>query len=475
VLKRLTISLLAIAAAALLVWGPRPEQSLPAGRVVVDYWEKWGGAEEAAMRQIVDDFNATVGAQKRIYVRYVSTSTINTKTLAATAAGVPPDIAGLFDRNLVQFAAMGALEPLDDLAAAHGITRSYYKPVYWDGCNYGGHLWGLVSTPTVVALFYNKRIFAEQAAALRAAGVDPTQPPGTIAQLDRYAAALTVRDAAGRIVRAGFLPTEPTWYDYELCYWFGGGFWDAGRGKFTLTAAPVVAAYQWIASYSRRLGKDAVSDFSNGVGTFNSPQNAFLTGAVAAEMQGVFLANFILKNNPAMSSVRWSKQVEMTKPPAERAENYDWAAAPFPSTQPGREVALCGYDVLAIPHGARHKQEAFEFIAYVNRQDVSEKLCKLHCKNSPLARVSEDFLDHHPNPYIRMFERLASGPGAVGPPQIPIMPEVVDELVSLGQQVSLLQAEPAAALAAVQTRLQAKYDSFAARQRMRGGNWANVN
>ena len=60
---------------------------------------------------------------------------------------------------------------------------------------------------------------------------------------------------------------------------------------------------------------------------------------------------------------------------------------PFPSAVPGLEdVTFADFDALVIPQGARHKQEAFEFIAYVNRQDVMEKLCKLHCKNSPLAR-----------------------------------------------------------------------------------------
>ena len=52
----------------------------------------------------------------------------------ASAAGVPPDIAGLWDAQLVQFAAMDALEPLDALATAHGITGDYYKPIYWDAC-----------------------------------------------------------------------------------------------------------------------------------------------------------------------------------------------------------------------------------------------------------------------------------------------------------------------------------------------------
>ena len=42
-----------------------------------------------------------------------------------------------------------------------------------------------------------------------------------------------------------------------------------------------------------------------------------------------------------------------------------------------------------------------------------EKLCKLHSKNSPLADVSQDFLEHHKNPYIKVFERLANSLRAV--------------------------------------------------------------
>ena len=197
------ILLIVAAAMGLLAFGPRANESLPKDRVVIDYWEKWTGNEEAQMRVIVNDFNNTVGAQKGIFVRYVSSSTINQKTLVATAAGVPPDIAGLFDANLVQFASMGALEPLEDMARAHGITESYYKPVYWNGCNYNGHLWALISTPTVVALHYNTRIFHENAAALRAAGLDPDRAPQTIDELDAYARVLTIREPSGRVIRAG--------------------------------------------------------------------------------------------------------------------------------------------------------------------------------------------------------------------------------------------------------------------------------
>jgi multiple sugar transport system substrate-binding protein len=468
-IKWFFILLLVVLAGGLLAFGPRADESLPKNRVVIDYWEKWTGNEEAQMRVIVDDFNNSVGAEKGIFVRYVSSSTINQKTLVATAAGVPPDIAGLFEVNLVQFAAMGALEPLEDMARERGITASYYKPVYWNGCNYDGHLWALISTPSVVALHYNTRIFHDNAAALRAAGLDPDRAPRTIDELDAYARALTTRDSNGRVIRAGFLPMEPNWYVNYTCYWFGGNFWDAASRRFTLESPPVVKAYQWVESYASWMGRDAMSDFRNGVGNFDSPQNAFLAGQVAMEMQGPFLANFIYHRKPSMSTVLWPRDVEMTKSPEERLRNYEWAVAPFPSAVPGlNDVCYCGFDALAIPRGSRHKKEAFEFIAYVNRQDVMEKLNKLHCKNSPLAKVSDDFLNNHPNPYIRIFERLASSPNAQSVPQIPIMPEVVDDLNALSQQVSLLEVTPQKALAELQVRLQAQYDEFARQQRVRG-------
>jgi multiple sugar transport system substrate-binding protein len=92
---------------------------------------------------------------------------------------------------------VNALEPLDELAAAKGITQSYYKPVYWEGCSYNGRLWGMVSTPAAVALHYNKRIFKENAAGLKAAGLDPNRPPQTLAELDRYAAVIDKKDKQG--------------------------------------------------------------------------------------------------------------------------------------------------------------------------------------------------------------------------------------------------------------------------------------
>jgi multiple sugar transport system substrate-binding protein len=344
---------------------------------------------------------------------------------------------------------MNALQPLDAMAAEHGITAPSYKRVFWDECRYNGTLFGLVSTAYDLGLYYNTEMFKQRAADLRARGLDPDRPPRTIAELDAYAQALDQKDSTGqRIEVAGYLPLEPGWYQNYTCIFFGGSWWDAAHQRFAFTDPAVVRAYQWIQSYSKRLGASDETQFRSALGSFDSPQNAFLAGMVAMEQQGTFFANFIRKQKPSMAG--------------------KWAAAPFPTADPNlKDVTYCNCDVLVIPRGARHKREAMEFIAFLNRQDEMEKLAKSHCKISPLAKVSDDFLDHHTNPYIRVFDALAASPNAHPTEPVPILNEVNDEMNNFVQRLALLQTTPEDGLKQMQDRLQASYDDFIAEQRER--------
>jgi len=63
----------------------------PPGPVVVTYWEKWTSFEGDAMRAVVDAFNRK---QKRVFVKLLTVSGIENKTLMAVAGGNPPDVAG---------------------------------------------------------------------------------------------------------------------------------------------------------------------------------------------------------------------------------------------------------------------------------------------------------------------------------------------------------------------------------------------
>ncbi len=447
-IRTVIVAVLVAGALLLLALGPRASDEFPEGFVVVDYWEKWTGVEEQGMRKVVDEFNATVGREKRIFVRYLSTSGIEQKTLVATAAGAPPDVAGLYNQNIPQFAIMDALEPLDEMAAARGITAGTYKKVFWDECRFDGRLYGLVSTCFDLGLYYNKELFRQRASELRARGLDPDRPPRTIAELDAYARAIEQFDGHGHLDVAGYLPLEPGWFQAYTCVWFGGDWWDARTGRFTFTDPGVVRTYEWIQGYSKRLGPAAETGFRSGLGSYDSPQNSFLAGKVAMVQQGTFFANVIRSQRPSMAG--------------------QWAAAPFPSADPALEnVTYCNCDVLVIPRGARHKDEAFEFIAYVNRQDVMERLADSHGKISPLASVSEGFLERHSNPFIRVFDALAASPNARATEGVPILPEVNHEMDNFVQRIALLQVTPEQGLREMQERLQKKYDEFIAGQQER--------
>jgi ABC-type glycerol-3-phosphate transport system substrate-binding protein len=464
VIKYLISACLVLPALWLLVAGPRDSADVPPGTtVVVDYWEKWTADEAAAMKIIVDDFNSTVGKDKHIFVRYLSQSNVNQKTLVATAAGTPPDVAGLWDTNMVQFASLDALMPLDDLCREYGIGPETYLPVFWNACHYDGHIWALVSTPMAVALHYNTDEFRE-------AGI--VHPPQTLDELDADAQLLEKRaDAANpnsRLVRTGFLPTVPGWYVNFSYLWFGGSIWDDVHHKFTLTDPKVVRAFSWIQSYSKRLKKEAVNEFQASAGNFDSPQNPFLAGTLAMTQQGPWMANYIINLNPAMSGLTAKTDDDTQLPLAVRRARMHWAACPFPSADPAlKNVTLCEFDTLSIPRGAKHPREAFEFMAYVTKQKVMEKLCKMHSKNSPLQAVSDDFLQHHRNAYIDVFEGLSKSPNAHGVPQIPIYPEVDAEIAVVVQKLALLDAEPEPALAELQTRLQRDYEAFMEKQKAR--------
>jgi multiple sugar transport system substrate-binding protein len=482
-----------VLAALLLAFGPRggPDPQQVQGKTIVTYWEKWTGLEGSQMQQIVDDFNNSVGRDKGIFVQYLSVSSVNQKTLVATAAGAPPDIAGVWDGQIPQFAALDALEPLDEMARRFGITEDYYKSVYWNGCRYEGRLSGLISTPWCVALHYNKEIVAQRRDELKLAGLDPDAPPATLEDLDTWAGVLDSlqRDSAGnvlRIDRAGYLPLEPGWFMTYTCYWFGADFYDPATRRFTLTDPRVIAAYEWIRKYSVKLGgPESMTQFRNPQLGVDSLANPFLIGRVASVQQGPWMANYIENNNPSMNRWKLTPELEVARKDGkltrqQRRDHTQWGAAPFPvpagakdkDGRPLKNVTYAGFDVFVIPRGAKHKAEAFEFIAYVNRPEVMGKLCKLHCKNSPLSYKGNEaaraaFIADHPNPYIEVFEELASSPNAKGVPPIPIWAEVGAEMDFAAQKVYRLTQEPAGALREAQLRLQAKLDQYWQRQAVR--------
>ena len=424
----------------------------------ITYWEKWTGFEGEAMDAVVDDFNAREVAHAKLDASYapievekVTISNVEQKLLIAIAGGNPPDLAGNYSFYVAAYADGGALSDLGPMLLKSGFDRAAYIEHFVKLGEYRGKTWALPIVPASIALLINKRLFKE-------AGLDPEKPPTTIEELDDFAARLThwevtlpsgekqletgylpdVPAADKRLVQAGFLPEEPGWWSYGWGYFFGGSLLRS-PDHITIAEPANVRAYDWVASYSNHLGGGVIKRFRSGFGNFASPQNAFLSGKVAMVLQGVWMHDFIEKFAPGL----------------------EWAAYPFPYPAGHPELAFttsADADVLVIPKGSRHPEEAFAFLQYLTTQPVLEKLCLGQQKFTPLKAVTDHFWRVHPNPYIRLFRELGMSKNAFSIPQTGIWNEYNRELGNAVDLIQNLTKPPQVALSDVQSKMQIALD-----------------
>jgi ABC-type glycerol-3-phosphate transport system substrate-binding protein len=453
--RRAALGALVLGGAAFVAFGPdsgkdRLRKKYP-GRVILDYWEKWPGAEALAMQSICEDFNRS---QDRIYVRFLTMGgAIDQKALVAIAGGNPPDVLGLYAYNVPHFAESGAIVPLDDTFAAQGLSESHYAPIVWKMLRHEGRTWAGVSTVGTLALYYNRAMFRE-------AGLD--RAPRTIEELDEFAARLTKIDKQQvSQSKFGFLPTEPGWWPYVWVWPFGGKLFESPEkpgdaGKATTDDPANLEAFRWVQSYPTKYGGDLITAFSSGFGNYDSPQQPFLNGMVGMVLQGPWLGNVIKGRKP----------------------DLDYGVAPFPSLARLNAVdapyGLAEADILVVPAGSPHPKEAKEFIAYLQRREVIEKLAAIHCKNSPLRESTPEFLANHINRGVRVHDQIAQSPNARTAPRTRVWPQYRDEMSAAFQALWKFDATPEQRLPLVRARLQESLDLIAARRRDRGGLPATV-
>lgn len=427
---RLLLYGLAAAAGVYSVYGSEQAASRQSGskRVVVTYWEKWTGDEMNAMRRVVDKFNAS---QDRIEVKYLSISGIANKTLLATSGGNPPDVAGLWADQVVQFSDAGALTDLTDMANAAGLTPDYYIPSYYNTITSHGRLYALPTSPGTSALYVNRDLMPPEYDS-------PEEFPKTISAFNRFVDKVSKRDDRGGLKVAAFLPREGFGL-WNMPYLFGGGFMEGD--KISVNGPDDVRAWTWVHSFAQKYGTQEVQSFRSGFGSYSSPQNPFLSGKLAAYSDGPWFSNFIRLYNPRV--------------------NWFVVPYPYPDDRPdAKGFTTLNLNTLMIPRGAKHVREAFEFVKFVQRQDVMEQLCRDQYCNSPLAAVSEQFLDTHPNKAIRIFDQLARSKRAAGPVPLGVQSQIGTEVGNAMDLIDLGEKSPKAALDDAQRRLEQAWDKY---------------
>lgn len=282
------------------------------------------------------------------------------KLMTSIVGGVPPDVVYQDRFTLADWASRGAFEALDDLikrdrdADPATPTPEQYFPEPWKEATYDGKVYGIPWMADDRILVWNKNVFRERAAELRARGLDPDRAPRTWSELLEYSKALTEFNPDGTLKRAGFIPNfGNSWFILYAAMNEAQLLSPDGR-NCTLNSPEAVEAVEFIKSCYKVLG--GIENADRYAATFRGESSdAFFTGQIAMKIDGDW----------ALAGI------------ARYAPELDFGSAPPPVpddrlTKSGRfsgvnsiDSSWAGGFAYCIPKGAKHRELAWKFVKFV--------------------------------------------------------------------------------------------------------------
>jgi multiple sugar transport system substrate-binding protein len=259
--------------------------------------------------------------------------------LTAVAGGTPPALHYADRFTVPQFAQQGFFTAITDLATAAGVKEEDYYPFAWAETVYKGDIYALSFDTDTRALWYNKDIMAE-------AGLDPEAPPTNLDELRAATAALTVKDANGRITRYGFNPIYDQAWSYTWGFAFQGEFQDPATLRITTAHPNNIQAMEFVKSFVDEIGVEEIDAMLAAcAGTAcNDANDYFWTGQSAMTCSG-----------------NWKvAQAHRYKP------DTNYGVVPFPGPDgPAPFASWAGGWSWAIPSGVQDVEAAFDALSYL--------------------------------------------------------------------------------------------------------------
>ena len=178
-----------------------PQEEIPEGSVVIDFWHAFGGGRKLLIQRMVDDFNYThPGIYVRVEHKGSYRDTLNAAILAAQQ-GNPPHLVQIFEIGSQLALDSGIFVPIEDYVQGPEWQPDDYIEGVANYYRIGGKFNSMPWNSSNPILYYNKDIF-------RAAGLDPEKPPETFEDM---------LDVCEKIVSSGAAKNCVTW---PLHSWF---------------------------------------------------------------------------------------------------------------------------------------------------------------------------------------------------------------------------------------------------------------
>jgi multiple sugar transport system substrate-binding protein len=366
--------------------------------------------------------------------------------LSAVASGRPPDLVYL-DRELIgSYAHRGALQPLTSCVDRAGLRMSDYRANAVDQTTVDGTLYGVPEFTIVQVVFVNDKAAAD--AGVRPADIDT----GDWDELAGLGAKMT-KQSGGKLTRLGFYPKIPDFY--PLWVHAGGGrvLSDDGKRAELDSAAALAPLTYATGVYDQAGGYPTVKAFSDSWDFFGA-KNEFATDQVGLMPMDSWYLNTLAEVSP----------------------DAPITVLPFRGRD-GKPTAWAGGSAWAIPEGAKHPDQACDFIATMTAASTWVTAAKVRAAarakdTLPFTglytanKVADDeiFADVYRPSGTRWVDQgvrtiLDLQDVAFATPPSPAGAEVKNEWQAAGGRVLLDGDDPAGVLRSAQAQAQAAIDA----------------
>ena len=403
----------------------KPQHPLRQGREEVVFWHFWGGADRQVVEDVVERFNRS---QDKQFVRAIAMpgNNLDLKLFLAITGGDPPDVVNQDDPIVADWAHRGALTPLDELASQGEIERlkKWLFPAARKLGTYQDRLYGLCNGLDIRALYYNKTWLEEFKLA----------PPATVEELTRITNTITPADSQTP-QRFGYLPDPRRLWAWGVV--FGGEFYSDQTQQLTCNDPAIVAALDWMTSFSKKYGRQTVMSFRQGDQSL--PGKTF--PLLPIEPQSTHGRYAVLMDGQWRVRDVESWLVHRRK---EGLPTVEFGVCPLPAPASGRGRQRAGWvngNFFLVPKNARNPAGAWEFMKFWSGFAGHEKAAAKTAVAGGWIPVSQSIVDRVEfQSYLkdhRLFAKfvdLAGSPNQFPVPVIPGAPRLNRELKAIGTQ-----------------------------------------
>jgi multiple sugar transport system substrate-binding protein len=333
------------------------------------------GGEKVTLRFMSWDSGATLAPYQRAidaFMKKYPDITVKTesvpdnfdqKLLTSLASNTAPDV--FMTWNYPKFVPSGALEPLDEYIKNDKLDMGIYYDIINKYVQFDGKTWGLPTTYSTRAIYYNKKLFDAAGVPYPKDGWSWNDFSDTVKKLTKPG-------------QYGFISTPDDFFTMQPYFWSNKGDLISQDGKKIDSVFNSAQNVQTV-KFLKDLYDISAKQASAGKFSTNNGLEAFKTGSVAMFDNGMWPIGDILKEG-----------------------KLELGIVSHPVPQNGTLKSMIHTSGYTMPKSGKHKKEAWELVKFMSGPEGSKLISDNKFAFSPVKAVDKE-LNYAADPLFKPF------------------------------------------------------------------------